>query len=339
VLDRGLFVAAREVGALPSSFVSDAPILEVDDLHKTFRIGFFRKRIEAVRGVSFEVRRGEVFGFVGPNGAGKTTSIKMMLQLIFPDRGGVKIFGMPASDPAARRRLGYLPENPYIYSYLKPLEFLDLCGRLTGLDRATRDKRSRELTERLGLSHALDRPVGKFSKGMMQRLGVCQALLHDPELLILDEPLSGLDPIGRKDIRDILIEQRAQGKTILFTSHVLSDVELMCERVAIVQRGKLMAYGAIHDLLRPEVRRVEIELANVSGPLRAELEREARSVRELHQHLALVVEGDANVPAILELSLKHGAQVLAVIPHRERLEDLFVRKAVEGISGEGVVPH
>jgi ABC-2 type transport system ATP-binding protein len=309
--------------------VTTETILEVSDLYKTFRIGFLRKRIEAVRGVSFNVRHGEIFGLIGPNGAGKTTTIKMMLQLIYPDHGGVTIFGTPAGDPAARQRLGYLPENPYIYSYLKPLEFLDLCGRLTHLDRRTRAARSHALIERLGLAHAVDRPVGRFSKGMMQRLGICQALLHEPELLILDEPLSGLDPIGRKDIRDILLEQRLQGKTLLFTSHVLSDVEMLCDRVAIVQRGKLSAYGALDELLRPEVRRVEIELADVNAPLRSELEALATSVRDLHQQVVVVVEGDTKVPTVLKLAAERGARVLSVIPHRETLEDLFVRNAVD----------
>jgi ABC-2 type transport system ATP-binding protein len=308
--------------------VSDT-ILEVENLHKTFRIGFFRKRIEAVRGVGFSVKRGEIFGFVGPNGAGKTTSIKMMLQLIYPDRGSVKIFGTPTGDPAARARLGYLPENPYIYTYLRPLEFLDLCGQLTRLDAATRRRRSHELVERLGLSHALDRPVGRFSKGMMQRLGVCQALLHEPELLILDEPFSGLDPIGRKDIRDILLEQKAAGKTLLFTSHVLSDVELLCTRVAIVQRGALVAHGELRDLLRQDIRSVEIELTQVSPELLGLLEQPAARVRVLDRHVTVVLDGDAQVPDVLKLAIERGAQVNAVIPHRETLEDLFVRQAKE----------
>jgi ABC-2 type transport system ATP-binding protein len=309
--------------------VSAEPILRVEDLHKTFRVGFFRKRIEAVRGVSFEVKQGETFGFIGPNGAGKTTSIKMMLQLIYPDRGSVSIFGRPTGHPETRRRLGYLPENPYIYTYLRPLEFLDLCGRLTGLPARTRAARSRVLLERLSLAHAVDRPIGRFSKGMMQRLGVCQALLHEPELLILDEPLSGLDPIGRKDIRDILLEQRQQGKTLLFTSHVLSDVEMLCERIALVQRGTIVAYGRIDELLRPEVRRVEIELGNASVELRAKLQAVATAVRDLPHCWSVVVEGDARVSEIIAVALQHGAQVLAVTPHRERLEDLFMRKALE----------
>ena len=310
-------------------------VLEVADLHKTFFIGLLRKRIEAVRGVSFEVKRGEIFGFVGPNGAGKTTSIKMMLQLIFPTRGQVKLFGQSTFDPAARRRLGYLPENPYIYSYLRPLEFLDLCGQLSGLPKRERRARAEAWIHKLGLAHAIDRPVGKFSKGMTQRLGFCQALLHEPELIILDEPFSGLDPIGRKDIRDLLLEQKAQGKTLLLTSHVLSDVELLSERVAIVRQGRIVAYGALDELLRPEVRRVEIELADVNAELQAQLERAVTQVRKLDDHVTLaVVEGDESVPALLKTAIAAGARVLAVTPHRETLEDLFVRKAVAEHTSE-----
>ncbi|HEX7477767.1 MAG TPA: ABC transporter ATP-binding protein, partial [Polyangiales bacterium] len=292
-------------------------ILDVSDLYKTFHIGFMRKRVEAVRGVSFEVKRGEVFGLIGPNGAGKTTSIKMMLQLIFPTRGQVKLFGKPTHDPSARARLGYLPENPYIYTYLRPLEFLDLCGQLVSMDKPRRIKRAEELVQRLGLAHAIDRPIGKFSKGMMQRLGFCQALLHEPELLILDEPFSGLDPIGRKDMRDLLLEQKAQGKTVLITSHVLSDVEILSERVCILRQGKVVAYGALNELLRPEVRRVEIELSDVSAELREKLEKAAAQVRSVHTQLIVVVEGDQSVPALLKLSMDGGARVLAVTPHRE----------------------
>jgi ABC-2 type transport system ATP-binding protein len=304
-------------------------VLEVADLHKTFHVGFLRKRIEAVRGVSFEVKRGEIFGFIGPNGAGKTTSIKMMLQLIFPTRGQVKLFGRASLDPSARKRLGYLPENPYIYSYLRPLEFLDLCGQLTGMSSSERRKRADTLVQRLGIAHAVDRPIGRLSKGMTQRLGFCQALLHEPELLILDEPFSGLDPIGRKEIRDLLLEHKAQGRTMLLTSHVLTDVELLSERVAIVRQGSIVAYGALNELLRPEVRRVEVELSEVNATLREQLERVTTSVRSLDEHVTLaVVEGDEGVPAVLQMSLAAGARVLAVTPHRETLEDLFVRKAV-----------
>ena len=176
--------------------MGDDIVLEVDGLRKVFHIGFFRKRVEAVKGTSFNVKRGEIFGLLGPNGAGKTTTIKAILRLIFPTEGEIRIFGRSADDREAAKRIGYMPENPYVYQYLKPLEFLDLCGRLVGIPKADRRIRSEEMIDKVGLREAMDRPIGKFSKGMMQRIGLAQALLHDPELLVLDEPMSGLDPIG-----------------------------------------------------------------------------------------------------------------------------------------------
>jgi len=303
-------------------------VLEVRDLHKTFHIGFLRKRVDAVRGVTFDVRGGETFGLLGPNGAGKTTTIKAVLRLIFPTRGSVSLFGAPSGDRASMRRVGYLPESPYVYQYLRAHEFLDLCGRLTGLGSKERAARSRELIERVGLAHAADRPIGKFSKGMMQRIGLAQALLHDPELLVLDEPMSGLDPIGRKEVRELVLEERARGKTIVFTSHILSDVEMLCDRIAIIQDGKLTALGTLDDLLRPEVRRVEIELEGVPPGARPAIAELAARVVEVEQRLVVTVEGDRNVPEILRLAMESGAHVVALTPHRETLEDLFVRNAV-----------
>jgi ABC-2 type transport system ATP-binding protein len=309
----------------------EAPVvLEVKDLHKTFRLGFFRKKVEALRGVSFTVRQGEVFGLLGPNGAGKTTTLKSVLGLIFPTRGEATLFGKPVTDPSARTRLGYMPENPYVYQYLKPLEFLDLCGRLIGLPRREREEKSHAMIARVGLSHAIDRPIGKFSKGMTQRIGLAQALLGDPDLLILDEPMSGLDPIGRKEVRDLLVEERARGKTLVLTSHILADVELLCDHVAIVQRGTVVANGPLSSLLRREVRRVEVELEGVSDALGTALGPLALDVRSGKGVTRVVVEGDANVPEVLRLALEGGAKVLGVTPHRDTLEELFVRKGVKG---------
>jgi len=309
--------------------MADTPILEVEDLHKTFYIGFFRKRVEALSGVTFSVNAGESFGFVGHNGAGKTTTIKTMLSLIFPTRGRVRLFGKDGGDPRDRVRIGYLPENPYVYQYLKPLEFLEFCGQLVGMSAHDRRKRSDELLQRLSLSHAVDRPIGKFSKGMMQRIGVAQALLHDPELLILDEPFSGLDPVGRKEIRDLMSEQRQKGKTLLFTSHVLSDVELLCDRVAIVRQGKVTSCGTMRELLRPEVLTVEIALNKVTSELRESIERlPSVTARDAGVSLMVVTQTEAPVAEVLSLALRHGAVVESVTPHRESLEDLFLRDAV-----------
>ncbi len=308
--------------------MTSAPVLEVEDLHKTFRIGFFGKRVEALRGVSFRVQKGEVFGLLGPNGAGKTTTLKTVLGLIRPTKGAVRLMGEPAGTASARAKLGYMPENPYIYQYLKPLEFLDLCGRLLGMNAGERLSRSRAILERVGLSDALDRPIGKFSKGMMQRAGLAQALLHDPELLILDEPMSGLDPIGRKEVRDILTEERRRGKTLIITTHILSDIEMICDHVAIVNRGRITANGSLAELLKPEVRRVEIELTSVNDELRALLATLAHTVEHDGVRSHVVVEGEEELPRLLREALAHNATVVEVTPHRETLEDLFVRNAM-----------
>lgn len=307
--------------------MSDDIVLEVKGLKKVFHIGFFRKRVDAVKSATFSVRRGEIFGLLGPNGAGKTTTIKSILRLIFPTEGEIRIFGMSADDRAAANRVGYMPENPYVYQYLKPLEFLDLCGRLTGIPKSERRVRSEEMVDRVGLRHAVDRPIGKFSKGMMQRVGLAQALLHDPELLVLDEPMSGLDPIGRKEVRDVLLEQRARGKTLLFTSHILSDVELLCDRVVIMQRGEITSEGQVHDLLRSEARRVEIRLSGASSALKQSLSARGVVVDEGGGHLTLRAEGDEAVEEVLRVSNAAGARLEALVPERQTLETLFIRAA------------
>ena len=307
--------------------MSEDLVLEVSGLRKVFHIGFFRKRVEAVKNASFSVKRGEIFGLLGPNGAGKTTTIKSILRLIFPTEGEIKIFGRPADDREAAKRIGYMPENPYVYQYLKPLEFLDLCARLTGIPKSERRDRAEAMIDRVGLRHAVDRPIGKFSKGMMQRVGLAQALLHEPELLVLDEPMSGLDPIGRKEVRDVLLEQRALGKTLLFTSHILSDVELLCDRVVIMQRGEITSEGRVHDLLESSERRVEIRLSGASAALKESLSSRGRLVDEGDGHLTLQAEGEATVDEILRISSAAGARIDALVPERQTLENLFLRNA------------
>jgi ABC-2 type transport system ATP-binding protein len=253
----------------------------------------------------------------------------MLLGLIFPTKGTLSLFGEARPSPEVMKRLGYLPENPYVYQYLKPHEFLDLCGRLCGIPASERKKKSDAILERVGLAHAVDRPIGRFSKGMTQRIGLAQALLHDPELLILDEPMSGLDPIGRKQVRDLIVEERKRGKTILFTSHILSDVELLCDRVAIFHRGKVTAYGALSELLKPEVRRTEVELEGTSDALVRELEGlGARIAREEGRRTARVrvtMPGEEGAKRVLALALAQDARIVEVHESRETLEDLFLR--------------
>ena len=310
-------------GEAAAETVADA-VLRVERLVKTYRVGFWRRKVEAVRDVSFTVRPGEIFGLLGPNGAGKTTTIKTLLGLCFPTAGSVRIFGGDPADPGVRRRLGYMPENPYVYGYLRAAEFLDLCGRLFGMRAAERAKAIPEMIERVGLGHAEDRPIGKFSKGMMQRVGLAQTLMHDPDLLILDEPMSGLDPVGRKEIRDLLLAQKKAGKTLVFTSHILSDVEMLCDRAVILRRGEVVAEGALSALLGSAEGRTEIELAGASAELRGRLaEREgSRAVHEGSASLFVDVAPEA-VDATLRQALDGGARVVAVRPERRSLESFF----------------
>jgi len=220
-------------------------IVVVKDLAKTFRLGFFMKRIEAVRDVSFDVRKSEIFGLLGPNGAGKTTTLKIMMSLIRPTSGSIHVFGLRVPDRSIYQRVGFLPENPYFYEYLNPVEFVSFAGSLFGIERKVRANRAEELLERVGLADARRHPLRKFSKGMLQRLGIAQALINRPELLVLDEPMSGLDPIGRRDVRRLILELRDAGTTILFSSHILSDVEMICDRVAIINKGKVTSVGLL----------------------------------------------------------------------------------------------
>lgn len=303
-------------------------LIEVKSLQKTFRIGFFGRRVEAVKGVSFEVRRGEIFGFLGPNGAGKTTTIKMLTGLIQPTGGEAYLFGARVPSAEARRRIGFLPENPYVYPYLTPREFVTLCGRLSGLTGTSLADRTMTILTKVGIAYAADRPVRRLSKGMLQRTGLAAALVSDPELLILDEPMSGLDPVGRKEVRDIILEERASGRTIFFSTHILNDVEAMCDRVTILREGKVVVSGALRKLLRGDVLRTDITVAGMSDSLRSTLETSGCRVHARADVVVIEVEGDKQVADALRAALDAGAQVIEVAPRRETLEDLFLRRAL-----------
>ncbi|MFT5353282.1 MAG: ABC-2 type transport system ATP-binding protein [Polyangiales bacterium] len=299
-----------------------APVVSVRGFKKTYRVGFFRKKVEAVRGIDFEVRKGEIFGLLGPNGAGKTTTLKSLLRLSFPSEGTMEIFGLPTSRRESMYRVGYMPENPYIYQHLKAEEFLDLCGRLTGMSRAKRRTRIAEMIEMVGLGHAKDRPVGRFSKGMMQRVGIAQALLHDPELLILDEPMSGLDPVGRKEVRELLLKQRELGKTLIFTSHILSDVEALCDRVAIMRKGKIQARGTVAELSATDGG-VDVVVRGADAELTVKLA-EMGELKPRPSTLELTLDDTDDLPAFMRLVMESGASVVSVVPHTRSLESLFV---------------
>jgi ABC-2 type transport system ATP-binding protein len=312
--------------------------IDVHDLEKTYRTPFARKKVEALRGVTFSVERGHIFGFVGPNGAGKTTTIRTLMGLIRPTGGSATLLGHALPSRAARFQIGFLPESPYFYDYLDVAELCDLAGRLFGLAPAVRKKRADELIERVGLGRARSQSLKKFSKGMLQRAGLAQALMNDPELVVLDEPMSGLDPIGRKEVRDLILELRDRGKTVFFSTHILSDVEAITDRVAIIARGQLQAHGTPAELVSRTLQGVDITVTlpaaapasdgggDGGGDGERTLVQGATRVRRVGDELSLTLPAGADVDAWIARAHAAGARVMAVAPRHETLEDLFMRQ-------------
>ncbi|HEY5935156.1 MAG TPA: ABC transporter ATP-binding protein [Kofleriaceae bacterium] len=305
------------------------PAIEVRDLRKTYRTPFRRKKVEALRGVTFDVERGHIFGFVGPNGAGKTTTIRTLMGLIKPSGGSAKLLGQAIPSRAARAKIGFLPEAPYFYDYLSVGELLDLAGRLFGVPADVRKKRADDLIERVGLGRARSQSLKKFSKGMLQRAGLAQALMNDPELVVLDEPMSGLDPIGRKEVRDLILELRDQGKTVFFSTHILSDVEAITDRVAIVARGSLQAHGTPAELVQKTVLGIDVALRVPSDASIDELTTGGERVRRIGDELSLTLPGDTDVDAWLVRAHAAGAKLTSLTPRHETLEDLFLREVAD----------
>ncbi len=321
-------------------------VIRATDLAKTYRTPFRRKKVEALRGVSFEVRKGEVFGFLGPNGAGKTTTIRCLMSLCAITGGSASILGQPVPSRAARQRLGFLPEQPYFYDYLTVNELLDLGGRLFGIAAAERRRRADTLIERVGLGNARGQSLKKFSKGMLQRAGLAMALINDPDLVVLDEPMSGLDPVGRKEVRDLILELRDAGKTVFFSSHILSDVEQISDRVAIVVGGKIEDVGRPRDLVGRAPLGTEVVLAIVDDAdgakdATAAIAARAEKVRATPGELLAVIGPGADVDDFLVFAHRHGAKIISVMPRYETLEDLFLRRVAashRGSAPEAVPP-
>jgi ABC-2 type transport system ATP-binding protein len=323
------------------------PALATHELTKDYAIGFWRKRpYRALDRLTLEVATGEVFGFLGPNGAGKTTTLKLLMQLVYPTAGGAEILGRPVGDRSVKQRIGYLPENPYFYDHLTAEELLVYYASLFGIRGAARAARAATLLDEVGVGGERRLQLRKFSKGMLQRVGIAQALINAPELVILDEPMSGLDPLGRRDVRTLILRLRDAGCTVFFSSHVLSDAEALCSRVAILAKGRLVAAGRLTDMLALRARGWEMVVAGASEPLIASLaSRVRRSVRISEGRYTLELALDPPPEQLLAELTAGGAHLASLNPIRETLEDVFVqsvnapdvlgtRRGLEGASGK-----
>jgi ABC-2 type transport system ATP-binding protein len=304
--------------------------IEIEGLTKDYPAGFLQlRRARALDGLSLTVERGEIFGFLGGNGAGKTTTIKILMRLMAPTAGRARILGRDVGDVAVHARVGYLPEAPYFYDYLTARELLEYCAELFGYARAARRARAAHLLRRVHLDEsAWDRQLRKFSKGMLQRVGLAQALVNDPELVVLDEPMSGLDPVGRRQVRDLIATLRADGATVFFSSHIIADIEVLCDRVAILHRGRLSHLGRLDELRRDEDAAGHLEIT-VLGAAVATLEDALRKVEGARVTASpagarIDVPAETHVDAALAAARACGARLVSVQPVRLSLEDLFV---------------
>lgn len=304
-------------------------ILNITNLVKDYKTGFTGKKTRVLRDVSFDVQKGEVFGFVGPNGAGKTTTFKLILGFVSPTEGRIELLGKEHSNSGAKSRIGYLPENPYFYDYLTGEELLRYMGELHGLGRKVLNERTDELLRKVGMEHAKKLQMRKYSKGMLQRIGVAQALVNDPEFLILDEPMSGLDPIGRREIKDLILEEKRKGKTILLSSHMLSDVEALCDRVGIIMGGTVIKIGNIGDLLKEIHTDYEMHIEG-SGEDVKQCVKDLRV--EMDQRAGyIVLKFDEDMKRkVLEAVTRTPAEIVSIHPLRKSLEGLFVEEARKG---------
>jgi ABC-2 type transport system ATP-binding protein len=308
--------------------------IDIVGLEKAYSVGFWRKRPKcALKPLHLRVEEGEIFGFLGPNGAGKTTTLKMLMGLVYPTAGSAKILGMEINDPRMKAQIGFLPEQPYFYDYLTAGELLNYYAQLSGVAPGERERKVREVLTRVGLPDVIRVQLRKFSKGMLQRVGIAQAILHDPRVVFLDEPMSGLDPMGRREVRDLMEELKHEGKTVFFSTHILSDAEALCDRVAIIHLGELRSVGAVADLTANIEGKIELvwhgnKIPAAMKALGADCHVTGDTVR------AVLLEG--NQDAALDALRREQLQLISLIPVRTSLEEYFVRKLQPSTAAAGV---
>jgi len=311
--------------------------IQTRDLTVVYRPSLLARSTTGLEGLTLAVEAGHVFGFIGANGAGKTTTIKTLLGLTRPTRGEAFLFGISSRDPASRREVGFLPEAPYFYEYLSGRETLDFYGRLSGMPRDRRRRRADEALERVGIAGAADRAVRTYSRGMRQRLGLAQAIIHGPRLAILDEPMSGLDPLGRRDVRRLILDLAREGVTVFFSSHILSDVEALCDRVAVLSEGRLVAEGRVGELAAARVKSVEVRCTGLAREDLAALGDgvavDEEALRREEGVLTFDVPDAQAANRAAALVIERKGAVLALTPVKESLEEVFGRLAGHGPSG------
>jgi ABC-2 type transport system ATP-binding protein len=310
-----------------------AAVIEIENLVKTFQVGFWKKRpVLALDNLCLKVEQGEIFGFLGPNGAGKTTTLKILMDLLRPTSGATRILGEPSGSVPMKRRIGYLPENPYFYDYLTAAELLTYVGRLFGIRQSELGTRVRELLRRVGLEGARNQQLRKFSKGMVQRIGIAQALINHPEVVFLDEPMSGLDPLGRREVREVIRSLKDRGTTVFFSSHILPDVEQICDRVAIMNQGRLRETGPLNEILKVRMEGHEIILSSSDERIRSGLRALCDGMASLGDRLQVRAANSAQVESILSYAFKNGAVLVSVTPLRQSLEDYFFQEMAQSQS-------
>ena len=307
-------------------------IIEIENLTKDYEVGFWKKKkVRALDDLTLKVESGQIFGFLGGNGAGKTTTIKILMSLMFASAGSAKILGADISDTRMHSKIGYCPENPYFYDYLTARELMNYFGELFGLDSAKRKAKTAELLTRVGLDEKdWNKQLRKFSKGMLQRVGLAQSLINEPQIVFLDEPMSGLDPIGRREIRELIAELRTNGTTVFMSTHILSDIEALCDNVAILRQGKLAATGKLDDLLTAsgEKQGYEINVVNVAAEV---LQIAINQITDAQifakaNGANIHVSEENDIEQVLKIVRENGGSLVSIQPVKQSLEELFVKK-------------
>lgn len=309
-------------------------VIAVEGLSKTYRLGFKGKTQMALENLDLEVNEGEIFGFLGPNGAGKTTTLKILLGLMMPTSGRAMLFGKKVGDKQVKQWIGFLPESPYFCDYLVADEFLRYYGKLFGLKNKELDHQIEKLLKLVGLESYRHLQMRKFSKGMLQRIGIAQALINDPQLVILDEPMSGLDPVGRKEMRDLIIQLKQQGKTVFFSSHIIPDVEVLCDRVGILVKGRLQKVGKLNEILEARIKYIEVVVKELNNQAENSLKAFSQSVIRTGDHVIIRIGNEDYLQEVLALLQMLKGKLISILPVRETLEEYFIQETQKG-SNDG----